>query len=125
MPRPLFLCCFALFAGCGKSVTGDDNNGSTSAPGQTAVVKATPRLAFDPSPANIIAGGTVTFAFGSVAHDVFFDATPGAPADIPGANRNVSTDRTFTTAGTFVYNCHIHPGMTGRVVVSPPAPEEP
>jgi plastocyanin len=66
-----------------------------------------------------VAGGTATFAFGSVAHNVFFDGAAGAPADIPGVNSNTSVTRTFTTPGTYVYTCHIHPGMTGRIVVSP------
>ena len=121
MLRPSFLCCLAFLAACGKSVTSTNNTASSSQPGQTAVVNATPSLAFDPSPASIVVGGTVTFAFGSVPHNVFFDAAPGAPADIPGVNSNASTARTFTTAGTYVYNCHIHPGMKGTIVVSPPA----
>ncbi|HEX7942295.1 MAG TPA: plastocyanin/azurin family copper-binding protein, partial [Gemmatimonadaceae bacterium] len=57
--------------------------------------------------------------FGDVAHNVFFDNAPaGAPDAIAGANANMSQARTFTTAGTFEYNCHIHPGMKGTVVVS-------
>ena len=92
---------------------------STSAPPPSGTVDATPNLTFNPSPLNIVAGGTATFAFGSVGHNVFFDAATGAPADIPGVNANTSVTRTFPTAGTYVYTCHIHPGMTGRIVVSP------
>jgi plastocyanin len=32
-----------------------------------------------------------------------------------------SADVTFQTAGTFLYHCEIHPGMTGRVIVQAPA----
>jgi hypothetical protein len=31
-------------------------------------------------------------AFGSVPHNVYFDATTGAPADIPGVNANTQRD---------------------------------
>ena len=37
--------------------------------------------------------------------------------DIQGTNSNVSIARTFTTAGTYSYTCHIHPSMQGMVVV--------
>jgi plastocyanin len=84
----------------------------------SATVSATPAINFTPSPLNVAPGGTVTFAFGSVGHDVFFDAAPGAPDDIPGTNVNTSAMRTFLTPGTYTYNCHIHPGMTGTIVVS-------
>jgi len=53
----------------------------------------------------------VTFAFGSVAHNVFFDQQTGAPADIDGLNANVSVQRTFATRGrittpaTFIPRC--------------------
>ena len=83
----------------------------------SATVNATPGISFAPSPLNVAAGGTVTFAFGSVGHNVFFHATPGAPADIPGTNANASVTRTFPTTGTYVYDCHLHPGMTGTIVV--------
>jgi plastocyanin len=82
-------------------------------------VNATPALAFSPGTVTVAPGGTVTFAFGSVAHTVIFDGTTGAPADISGStNANVSISRTFATAGTFPYHCIIHPGMTGTVVVA-------
>ena len=83
----------------------------------TATVNATPAIAFNPSPAKIDPGGTITFAFGSVAHNVYFDAVAGAPADIPGNNAGTSVSRTFTSAGTYGYSCHIHPGMRGLIVV--------
>jgi plastocyanin len=66
------------------------------------------------------AGDEVTFAFGSVAHNVFFDAGTGAPADIAGTNAGVSVTRVFPTAGVFHFTCHIHPSMTGTVTVQAP-----
>ena len=84
-------------------------------PGNT--VAATPSLAFTPATISVNAGDAVTFAFGSVVHNVFFASQAGAPADIDGTNSNVSIQRTFTTAGTYQYTCHIHPSMHGTVVV--------
>ena len=120
MPRSLRLLlpvCLALLAACGGSsaVYGP----VAGSPSPTAVtVNATSSLAFSPSPTNIALGGTVTFAFGPVAHNVFFDAAPGVPADIPGANADTSAARTFGTTGNYVYRCHIHPQMKGTIVVA-------
>jgi plastocyanin len=55
-----------------------------------------------------------------VAHNVFFDAATGAPADIGGTNANVAVTRAFSTAGIYRYSCHIHPGMAGTIVVAAP-----
>jgi plastocyanin len=82
-------------------------------------VNATAALAFDPSTLTTKVGHTVTFTFGSVGHNIFFDSTTGAPADITGVNANASVTRTFDTAGTFTYTCHIHPFMQGKVVLRP------
>ena len=82
-----------------------------------STVSATPQLAFTPGTTNVLPGGTVTFDFGTVAHNVYCDPGPGAPADIPGQNAGTSVTRTFTSAGTYGYSCHIHPGMRGTVVV--------
>src|SRR5437899_13077632 len=84
-------------------------------PGNT--VAATPSLAFKPATLTVNVGDVVTFAFGSVAHNVFFTQQAGAPTDIGGSNANVSVTRTFATAGTYAYTCHIHPSMQATVVV--------
>jgi len=80
-------------------------------------INATPGLALSPSSVTITAGESVTWAFGSVGHNVYFDAAAGAPADIPGTNSDVSISRTFSTQGTFGFSCHIHPNMRGQVIV--------
>ena len=88
------------------------------APVPAATVQAIPSEKFTPPRVTLTVGGTVTFAFGSLAHNVFFDNDPaGAPDNIPDPSANKSVTRTFNTAGTYVYNCHIHPGMRGTVVV--------
>ena len=107
----------ALAAACG----GDDSSPTEivdPAPVSAATVQATPAERFTPGRINLTAGGTVTFDFGSLPHQVFFNTAPaGAPADIPEPTANRTVTRTFPTPGTFVYNCRIHPGMSGTVVV--------
>jgi len=116
IPRAVRLISFALtaasLAACGSSTE------PSSSPTLTATVNATPSLAFTPNQISLKKGGTVTFSFGSIAHNVFFDNDPaGAPTNIDGNNSNTSATRTFTTEGVYVYNCHIHPGMRGTVTV--------
>jgi plastocyanin len=96
---------------------GSDGGGDVTAPPPGNTVAATADLTFSPATITVNAGDAVTYAFASVAHNVFFDAKAGAPADIPGNNARTSVQRTFATAGTFTYTCHIHPSMHGTVVV--------
>jgi len=100
--------------GGGDSITGPVD----PTPVAAATVQATPSIKFTPNRVNLTVGGTVTFAFGTLDHNVFFDNAPaGAPANITAPSSNKSTTLTFGTKGTYVYNCHLHPGMTGTVVV--------
>ncbi len=109
----------ALAAACGGDVTGYSGGGNTNdPPPPNNTVRAMSSLQFTPSSITVAAGTTVTFTFESVAHDVFFDNAPaGAPANISTPTANASVTRTFPTAGRYVYNCHIHPGMSGVVIV--------
>jgi len=110
----------ALVAACGggSSTSPTPTGGTGNPPAQTATVNATSSLAFTPGNVSVAVGGTVTFDFGTVGHNVYFDnSAAGAPADIPGVNANMTATRTFSTPGTYEYSCHIHPGMKGSVVV--------
>ena len=103
-----------VLLGCGGSGT------PTSPPtpsGDGATVHATPSITYTPATTTIAAGATVTFDFGSEAHTVFYDAHSGAPPDISGNNVNTSVARSFDTAGSYSYACHIHPSMHGTVIV--------
>ena len=113
---------FAL-AACGGG-TGPYGGGTTNNPPPApppvsgTTVNATPSIAFTPATLTVDAGQAVTFAFGSVGHNVTFGTqAAGTPADIPGINSGVAVDRTFTTSGTYRYHCTIHPGMAGSIVV--------
>jgi plastocyanin len=102
-------------AACGSDGSGD--GGTNSPPPNDNTVQALPSLAFSPASLTVNAGETVTFEFGGVQHNVFFDAVPGAPANIEQPTSNASVDRVFAMAGTYPYQCHIHPQMHGTIVV--------
>ena len=110
--RVLLASLAAALVACGGDST------SPPVPVQSATVQATPAEKFTPNNIALLQGGSVTFDFGSLAHNVFFDGAPtGAPANITEATSNRSLTLTFDTKGTFPYNCHIHPGMRGTITV--------
>ena len=87
-----------------------------AAPATNEVI-ATSANTFSPASLTVAKGTTVTFTFQDVTHDVAFDATTGAPANIA-ASSSTAVQRLFATAGAFGYQCTLHPGMRGTVTVN-------
>ena len=112
----------SLAAACGG---GGDGHGGVIDPGNgggtpvsAATVNAAPTIQFTRATIELTADRTVTFDFGPVQHNVYFDnALPGAPANIPAPTANESIVRTFPVAGRYRFTCHVHPGMSGVINV--------
>lgn len=85
--------------------------------GSSAIVTM-PGESFIPFEVTIKVGEQVYFEFPQVIHNVIFENKLGAPQNIQ-QTRNVTVPRTFTIAGRFLYDCTLHPGMTGAVSVTP------
>jgi len=102
--------------GSGYGSTGPTTTGTPSTPGANEVI-ATSSLTFNPTTLSVAKGTTVSFTFQGVQHTVAFAAVTGAPAGI-GATSNATVQRVFATAGTFGFQCTIHPSMTGTIVVN-------
>jgi plastocyanin len=90
---------------------------TTSAPAATTRSVTLKNIAFSPKSLSISKGSTVTFAFrdGTTVHNV---KSVGSKRFARISNRSSgSKSRTFSSAGTYRYECTLHPGMTGRIVV--------
>lgn len=98
----------ALASGCGGDSVSDPND-------PTAATVSMPGFVFTPFTTTIAVGGTVTFDFPNEDHNVIFVRVPGAPTDIQPI-KNAKVSRTFPVAGSFNYDCTLHPGMSGVVV---------
>ena len=73
---------------------------------------------FTPTQLTIRVGQSVLWDFPADQHNVIFQNRTGKPNDIPTTSGQQVT-RTFATAGTFPYDCTLHPGMSGTVIVNP------
>lgn len=101
-----------MLGACG----GDDPTEPEEEEPAGAPVVSMPGFSFSPFTTTITVGGSVIFDFPSELHNVIFDRITGAPTDIQ-ATTNRRVTRTFAARGTFPYDCTLHPGMSGQVVV--------
>jgi len=77
-----------------------------------------PGNSFIPTQVTVKRGDQVFFEFPREPHNVIWAKLAGVPADIQvTANRTIPL--TFNTAGQFPYDCTLHPGMSGTVIVTP------
>lgn len=130
MRRPILILAFAatlLAAGCGSGGGGTSttppgtaagSNGGTPSGGVTKV--SMKNIQFDPKTITVKKGSTIEWVNDdSVNHDVTKKAGPGA--NFSSGHGNLGSGDTykvtFNTAGTIQYQCTVHPGMTGTIVV--------
>jgi plastocyanin len=109
---------FGLVTGCSGGGDGGDDGGTGPGNGgfpASAAVTASVNNSFTPRSVDIAAGGRVTWTFNAL-HNVQFAASENAPEDIPDTGEG-QVGRRFSAAGRYGYNCGIHPGMSGTVVV--------
>ena len=87
---------------------------ASAAGGRTVALR---NIAFSPKSLAIAKGTTVTFAFrdGSTDHNVVSIGSRRFRSI--GVRSAGSPRRTFNRAGTYRYECTLHPGMTGRISV--------
>lgn len=78
-------------------------------------VQATDANVFTPPTITVAQGGTVTWTFGGIGHNVVFQST-GAPSNIA-ITSGATAQRVFETIGSYPYACTLHAGMTGTVNV--------
>jgi plastocyanin len=119
------LCLIAACSGGGTSTSPSTTGvtGTTGTGGSTPTTPAANEViagngtSFNPATLTVTKGTTVNFTFQATTHNVTFGATTGAPASISNTT-NQTVGRTFSTAGTFAYQCTLHGGMTGTVIVN-------
>lgn len=99
-----------LLAGCAGGGGGTD---AQPVNGVTRV--AAKQNTFTPRAVQVPAGTTVTWTFedGQVPHDV-----KGAGLDSGKPKAKGTYTHAFDQPGTYDYRCTLHPGMTGKVVVT-------
>ena len=101
-----------MLAGCSLATGTPSRSDSAPPPGDYDV--AVTDMRFEPASLEVEAGTTVTWLFddGSVRHDVVGD---GWGSEV---ERDGTFTHTFDEPGTYAYDCTLHRGMTGEVVVT-------
>lgn len=125
----LTLAMFAMLSGCTSPDSDSDTTTETSTVTASTTATSDPGtgpqthhvaiegFAFAPADLEIAVGDTVVWTNKDGAtHTV--DSTDGGPLDSGNLGRDQTFSFTFTEAGSFAYQCDIHPSMQGTVTVS-------
>src|SRR5688572_11715892 len=83
----------------------------------SANIVTTPGTTFSPSAITIGQGAAVTWQIAGNTHNVTFGSAKPTGGDVPNLSSGNSATRTFPTAGTYPYDCTLHSGMSGTVIV--------
>ena len=106
--------------GAGAARPAETSEQATGGGGGKTVKVGMRNIAFQPKSVTVAKGGTVVWTNQEAApHDVTKTSGPGP--DFKSGTGDLKTGdtykRTFAAAGTIRYECTVHPGMTGTVVV--------
>ncbi len=95
----------------------DENTNSATNTAVTTKSVSMDNFAFSPSSVTVKKGAMVTWTNNdSTSHTV--TSTTGSELSSGTLGNGQSYNHTFTTAGTYAYQCNFHPSMTGTVVVT-------
>jgi plastocyanin len=92
---------------------------TTTPAAPSAFTITTPNRTFSPAAVTLAANGTVTWQAVGDRHDIVFVGPAPSGGNIGELDEGSSASRTFTTAGTYGYEClrHRDKGMRGTIVV--------
>lgn len=127
MPRPfrlLLLPSLLAMAACGGgSHAAPQGVGTAAASGpataQTFTIHGTDRDQFAPGTVTAKVGSlTLTLQNGGVPHNLTFSDAGLTSIGTVSGSATKSTTLTFDKPGTYTFECTIHPGMRGKLIVS-------
>lgn len=102
--------------GPGNETPGGNNGGTNEpAPSERTVTLGT--ASFSPATATVAVGGTVTWRDDSGIPHTITPQNHSQWARTVTSGSGQALQVTFSTAGTFSYNCEFHSGMSGQIVV--------
>lgn len=121
--------CISILSACGgggggspagpSSTGGTGGNGGTGGTGNTPCPSGTICLresSFDPTSLTVTRGSSVNFSNTSgIEHNVTFASGSGIQSI--GNHTSGTNTRVFSTAGNFPFQCTLHAGMNGQIVV--------
>jgi len=85
--------------------------------GTATATVTTPSTTFTPERVTLPPGGIVTWEFSGLTHNVTFKDVPPPGGNIPDTAPGNSVSRTFPDPGSYDYECTLHAGMKGRIIV--------